>query len=311
MAELQEWLTENSQRAFPFKSETLASGNSLPVDLIADLKLFLPGKGVSRAYLSRIDYSSSSDSYTFCFRDPSSGQELLSGSATRLKNADSRIFSKVSIGSAADVCLLTPGALWNDPTWNGAGDWSKGFNPSDSEIEPSLIICGPSTFRRIIVEDVPDSRGDELVMNAAQSVIGGYNMEFSEISYPGYSSNDVHIDVRPGAGLGFAPAAERELFVTTINGVVPDKSGNIVLGAVDCLSVGRVIVDGEALPSTLQISSNCAPCCGCENYRKVAAAINRQSSVIRDLNSEIAGLQSSALALYSKALGAIRARRLG
>jgi hypothetical protein len=291
MPNSQEWLSANANRAFPFRSSITDS--PLPEGLILDLRLFLSALQEIDAYLSRISYDATADSYYLEFS--AGGEVVLDGDISRRNGPISRVNKKTALGSGERVCLFTPGESWDDPSWNGAGDWDIQPTEQQSSFEQSTVLPGPASFRRLLIDDVTDPLSGAQPLDSEVSLIGGYNFGITKLL-----DGSFELNAGPGLGLGYPPADEEDsdLYVATISGVGPDENGNLQLSAADCLRVFSPLLDELPIPNMQQIASDCAPCCPCSSYRKVSAAITRRSRKIKEQCDRLAEIQSDAATAY-------------
>jgi hypothetical protein len=75
--------------------------------------------------------------------------------------------------------------------------------------------------------------------------------------------------------------------IKTLNGVSPDKNGNISLNATDCLFVRKpatyinnkpqntYMVNGQEVRPVMHIGGDCGPCCACEDYVETAKYLTK------------------------------------
>jgi hypothetical protein len=326
MPTTQEWLTENSNRRFPFSTATASAANAIPEGLIADLRFFTGATTTEEVYLSQLDYNEPIDSFTVQFSSRATGDVLLSGTLTRLDGSESRKFKKCQIASGATVCLFTPGELWDDPSWGYSvpsvpESWSKTWAFSEAEVEPSEVLPGIAGFRRIFILKDGYPIPDESLwpVNSTQRIHAGYNINIQEgdktllgTDADSFLKNVLTLSVEPGAGEGYPPGQDPTAidYVGTINGTTGDGSGNIRLELADCLRVFQPVDGGNApIPNTLMLNSDCLPCCDCGDYTAVSAAISRRSAKIKDENNFLNATIQSVATIYNNALESIRTKK--
>jgi hypothetical protein len=305
----QEWQTGNSTTGFPFLDRSAES--SLPKDFIVDLRLFLTGTQVVQAYLSGLSYDDSLDNYVLQFSELVGHSVVLSGTVSRLSGSDTRVGSKSSISSGPKVCLFTPGASWDNPTWGGVGSWSLSFLPTETELSSEVVNPGPSTFRRIFIDGQVPSE-EEWPRGGTQKIVAGYNINFgnSKGRTVNSASGVVDIEAFGGAGEGYPPEVKVEVnYLTSIGGVKPSKNGNVTIDGFDCLRVSQPKSDIGPIPHTLQIVSDCLPCCGCSDYLNTSRAIGRRSAKLKDLCDTLQAILSSSALAYNIGVEEINKRR--
>ena len=277
--EIQEWTAENSQRSYPFKQPLAGSTLGLPLDFLVDLRIFIAGNQALDVILSSVSYSSSTDTYLLAFatqKDPT--VTVLSGTVTRRLGPISRIWKQSSIGSGSSFCLFTPGPSWDTPSFHSSGDWIISVS---AKLEDGTVLPGPETLQeiRIMGKDRPMGGGKFIQLYA------GYNCQISQTQKLQKDQPGINFLLEAGEGLGAGqvPSNGLPLEIRTINGVSPDDNGNINLVPQDCLHSAVPLLSGLPVPNTLQLTSTCQPCCGCENYRNMSRAIARRSAKIKDL----------------------------
>jgi hypothetical protein len=304
---------EGEQTYGPFLPP-LAGEAGPQIGFIADLRLFLSGRHEYTAYLKSVSYDTESDSWTLVFADPLDQSVLVSGTLPRTSGGQR--LTKGSIGSGATVAVFLTGEYWGDPTWGGEGSWTKTYQPNASEVEASKTLGGPKTIRRIIIDGQQDPFNGEYPRDSNQSIIGGYNIQFSDssavqgtiispITASGNPVNTVFVSAGYGLGDGEPPASESsELNILTINGLRADESNNFVISSKDCIkvTVPPQTEDGRIIEHEIQIESECGPCCGCEGYRGIAEAIKLNYSKIVSLQSTLRSIYDSTYATYKQGL---------
>lgn len=318
MPNTQEWQSENSVRAFPFVS---ALDDGLPRDFIADLRFF-PDRWTQReVYLSSVSYSVANDQYSLELKYVDDSTQAIQGVLGRLLDGASRINRPSYLFTGESVLAFSPGKSWEDPSWMYADpdvpeDTTKNFSADQTLIESELVNPGPKTIRRIFIagEPIPDpstwGRGVE------QKLIGGYNVNLgrssNELSVGNITNNNtpslpfIEISVEGGGGLGYPPDSAQDRVVRTLNGIEADSQGNVKLSAQDCLN----IFAPKNTPHHLQASSDCLPCCGCDQYRAFSAAISRRSAKLKELCDLLGQAITANVALYNDAVAKINENRL-
>ena len=319
--ENQDWLSSNLEGHFPFRETCLSGNDPIPQGLFVDMRVCLPGITEMDVYISSLQYDQPSDTYILSFATLSNSTVILTGSISRTNNGSSRVFLKQQITLGPKVGLFTPGPLWDTPSWNGAGSWVKNWASQNSLVENSLVNPGAQTFGRIFIDDgTPIPPESEWPKNSIQILMGGYNIAFTQgqnptpsLSLPGITTDDIYeISCIPGAGAGYAPSSNSVInlgFIATINGVGPSGNGNISLTAEDCLWTTQPTLDNQLIPATLQLLSNCQPCCPCSQYRNISEAISRRSAKIIDACNFLAKQMADAQTAYNDGVATINKNR--
>lgn len=286
---------------------------------IVDLRLFLSGRHEYTAYLRSVSYDSESDSWTLAFADPANDSILVSGTVSRTVNGEIR--KSASMGSGSKVAVFSTGRYWEDPTWGGEGSWQKTYSATTSEVEASKLLNGPKTIRRIIIQGQADPFSGEYPRGGSQTIIGGYNLQLSDIEQNQGTlvspllqnvAGQRTLVISAGYGLGAGaptdtPDTSRK--VLTINGLRGDSvSENFSIASLDCIkvTVPPTTQSGAIIDHEIQIESDCGPCCGCENYRAVSAAIEMSYSRIVSLQKTLKSMYTSTYGKYQQGMDRIK-----
>ena len=318
---MQEWLNENSVRSFPLTSSDNLLVESLPKDFIVDLKLFLSRDATRPAFIKTVQYNNTNDSYYIEIASPSTNAIFVSGWVTRLDNGQQR--NRAVVGASESVAIITPGNGWHEPIYGLTGSWQKSFSPSATLIEQSLAYTNPLVLKRILID--PSSVSDPMLgqspPDTVYSIVGGFNMKVGVVAnqeafvqYNAINGNTLVIGSEEGAGLGYVPATAtppEDLTVKTINGKGPDIDGNMLLTSKDCVRVSQPIigaVNPQLLEATLQVESDCVPCCGCQNFNNIALSLNRKQAALRDMGFQLRGIADNAIAKYNVIKNRLEAR---
>lgn len=91
--------------------------------------------------------------------------------------------------------------------------------------------------------------------------------------------------------------------IVTLNGVAPNKQGNINLNATDCLFVRKpatyidnkprntYTVNGQEIRPVIHIGGDCGPCCACEDYVETARYLTKVSERYQTIGDRVAAIQ--------------------
>ena len=332
MSDIQEWQQENSNRAFPFSESVLNEAGAIPLNFIVDLK-FSPDRWQDfDVFVASLSYFQDSDQYGIVLKYTKDMGTAINVLIDRTSEGLSRVGKSISIkGSFPNeysTLLLTPGPLW-DPVLLHEGDGTPGiwvkangeyssitdsyivsFTPGQSAIDDSVVNPGPETIRRLFIQPVdtnttsvaPIPPASEWGREVKQRLVGGYNIS---ITQDATDPRMIIIDSSPGSGDGYPPA-DTSTGILKINGAPSTgRSGKFHLSTEDCLMHVEAPV-----PNTVQLISNCLPCCSCEEYRAVSAAITRRSSKIKQMCDLLSNMIVANTALYNEAVDKINTHRL-
>jgi hypothetical protein len=190
MANAQEWLSENAGRHFPFKDTTTGM---VPNDFISDFHLFASRDQKVDAYLAQISFASAGDLYHLVFKSCADDSLLIEGDAPRLAAGP------VIISNGVPVCYITPGPLWQDPTWRGInpiGSWVLFLTPGDARVEESLIPRGVQGIRRILLAN-PDTLVSGIRNNIRLEIVSQYSRSNEGFFTIEFLHNDVSAALMP------------------------------------------------------------------------------------------------------------------
>jgi hypothetical protein len=177
-------------------------------------------------------------------------------------------------------------------------DWPVYFEPENACLDGRTLEAIPKHVKQFaIVTDLSDPDEDELIDTGTNVVFeGGYNSQLNQLEDEEVELNAdglpairlIEVEFEAGLGLGRFPC-EPESLIKQINGVGPDARGNIILDATGCKRIHRPITPSET-PSeadvdlaTLVASSDCGPCCDCQDFINVYEAIRRLDARYREL----------------------------
>lgn len=317
----QGWLSGHEAAAFPFREKPDIASDPIPSGFLVDLRLFLSGYKEVDAYLKTVSYDEPSDSYTLEFAFLSNATTILQGTLTRLNiDGSSRVFQKQHIAEDTRVGLFSPGSKWDEPSWGGAGSWTKNFQTTDSLVETTQVLPGPQTLRRIFIDGEAIPPRHEWPTNVNSTLVAGYNLEFGQgdsrvpVNPLLNQGDDSFIELNCGAGIGagFPPAESTTPlgYVARFNGKAVSNNGNVTIAMADCLRIFQPKDETETIiPHTLQMASDCAPCCPCGEYRKVVRAEDRRSAKIKDECDKIAQILIECAGTYNDAVDTINKKR--
>lgn len=340
MTNTQEWQQENSIRAYPFSESILNFDESagLPTEFIVDLRFFPDRYTQSNIYLSKVEYSENTNQYTLEFKYyGDTEQTAIIGVVYRSgENNQSIVGKPIAISGSTEnpysVCVFTPGKFWDPIVSEGnqteyfwikeVGQLDNGkyvkifFDPRASSLDDSVINPGPRTIRRVFIDQpgqlLPpvSSWGKEV----EQKIVAGYNIEFTQSAETGA----IIINARGGSGEGY-PDRNTDEVLRRLNNVGASDNGDVKLQPRDCLSkverpgLGiQVGLEGEQtqnLENTLQLFSDCLPCCGCDAYRAVSEAISRRSRLLKEICNELSSMVTANSQLYNSAVQKINEDR--
>lgn len=340
MTNTQEWQQENSIRAYPFSESILNfdEESGLPRDFIVDLKFFPDRYTQSNVYLFKVEYNENTNQYTLEFRYYGDfEQTAIIGTVYRSgENNESIVGRPLAISGAPNnpysVCVFTPGKLWDPILTEGnqieyfwikeVGELEEGvytkifFDPRASSLDDSVINPGPKTIRRVFIDQSsqPLPPLSEWGKEVEQKLVAGYNIEFTQNPETGA----ILLNARGGKGEGY-PDRDKDLVLRRINNVGANSHYDVKLQPKGCLSkverpsLGvQVGLEGEQtgnIENTLQLFSDCLPCCGCDAYRAVSEAISRRSKLLKGICDELTAMLAANAQLYNSAVEKINERR--
>lgn len=345
MKNVQEWQQENSIRAFPFSEKTI-SQNGIPKNFIVDLRFFPDYYEDNAVYISSIIYSTENDSYVLEFKYKSNSEiALLSESLARRKTVTENgiTTTKDRAGEQITISYSNPivSSLTGYPTkysmcmftvgdaWDTAIQSLSNLDSDSSELDPSIVNPGNKTFRRIFLERVPNyitqknsnfyvapspPSENEWGKEVVQKIKAGNYIKFSKDDI---DENLITISAIP---IPESTTEENDLFIKFINNVGPDDSGKFKLNTHGCLTkIERPEIrysddspdkqQDIKVSNSIQLLSDCLPCCGCEKYRAYTAAIERRSKKLKEVCDLLVNMVTANTELYNDAVKKINQER--
>jgi hypothetical protein len=343
---IQEWQQENSIRAFPFSEKTI-SANGIPKDFIVDLKFFPDYYSNNSIYLSSVIYSSQNDSYVLEFKYSQTEEiAIISGSISRRRSIQKNgittsvnrkgdqitlkysnpVFSQITgYATKYAVCMFTIGSSWDNALQN-----LSNLDKESSLLDSSVINPGSKGFRRVFIQKLPDyitssnpnfyvapsiPEENEWGREIIQKIKAGPNVVFSKDLV---DPNLIIVSATPVATTSNDSTLNTD--IKFINNVGPDDTGRFRLNTVGCLTKierpeTRFSDDSPdeqqdiKLLNSVQLLSDCLPCCGCEKYRAYTAAIERRSRKLKEVCDLLVQMVTSNTELYNDAVNKINKER--
>ena len=330
MIDVQEWQQENSIRAYPFSGSIFNQTGSVPPGFIVDVR-FTPDRGDTNVYLSYVAANLTAGTYTIKFSYVSDNSQAIYFVA----NMSLPIGQEASIVDQGtnpySSALITPGPQWPTGAWaqtqgayNGSiSSYECFFNASQAQLDSSVVNPGAQTLRRIFIQPDPHLSATSQVpaippqsawgKNVHQQILGGYNISITPDTV---DPTVLVLDSVPGAGDGYVPPGEGGGIISINGEYGTSTTSSLNLTTQDCLMhVENPVATNSngvtsAVPNTIQIISNCIPCCSCEQYRAVSAAITRRSSKLSAMCNSLSSMIVANAALYNEAVAAINANRI-
>jgi hypothetical protein len=284
----QEWLNQNSQRAYPLSElATRVDGSgifTLPDDFL--LGLYIPvhsGLAVdpTRFYLHSVAVYATGYSVAVGYNDDAGG--VVVGSATIAKATHREydayaipgvgdfddIVGYAVVGSVASIDLQPPGQYF--------------FGPAGGVLEPDCIRPMIRWVGSITVvngnESSPRIYGDI-------QLVAGDNMQ---ITVGGIGdAGQIRFDAIDGAGLTEVCACTEDLAppIRTINNVPPAANGDFILLGNDCLKI-------DPAGNGLRLSDECSqPCCGCAELEALTRELDQFGSAATTLQNFLNALKT-------------------
>jgi hypothetical protein len=259
-----EWLTSNTQVAYPFV-EPIALLSDLVVDALV---MYDPTKG-HEVRLSLLTDPTAPADVEFRYRDGTVAFSATAAECQLRLMGPWTILEWSSNGSVARLLLKTdliPGYSWPAAP---ADAWLVGHATQPVMSRLQALISDLSRFTGFI------------------ELVEGYNVALgaavTENPDSARAVTQVTIDMEAGGGLGRYPSCDFDNPpILTINGVAADQQGNFKLVPNECYRGGLVIENPlsgppwRAAPNTLRLENHCSPCCSCSDYIYVYDVLLRQ-----------------------------------
>ena len=295
----QEWVVQNSQRAYPFFREAgrqdTAGAFEIPADFLVGLDLPVhAGVDVdpSRFYVKRLSVFGTGFALTVGY-DPDGGSPVDVATATipRDQHSPFTAFDLVGEGSFEDSRgTVVIGDLGNiDRQPSGAFD----FVLTQTRLEPDTvrpILRGVSSFRvRSGTSVSPPVTGDV-------ELVAGENVILERIS-----DTQIRISAIEGEGLTASCEAvgqeQESPAIRRINGISPTPEGDFQLVGSDCLET-------TGIQHGTRLDDVCSrPCCGCEELEVITQDLRALRQQAATLDTFVARLQGSVQQMDQVVLG--------
>jgi hypothetical protein len=183
------------------------------------------------------------------------------------------------------VCRLVVYKTWPPAFEIEPTDWPTHIAPENAVLDERAVYKMPRRVRALKI--VSENFVAGVVKRAGAVLAAGYNMRIETAASVDSLRNNTNITLHaePGTGLGkyddcpdSGPSP-----VLRINGATPNEHGDFTMSGPDCIWIRQPteIVGSRAVPQraagavTLQIGSNCPPCCDCPDYVETGRYMNR------------------------------------
>lgn len=209
---------------------------------------------------------------------PVNGDSSYQAFSTRAWGADYTIYEW--LGNNA-VCRIVVYTTWPAEFQISPKNWPTHFVPTRATLDERTVVRMPKRLRTLKFVNHGVTLGTARRNNVVFA--GGNNVTLSAAAGEDAGSRNitaVTFDTIPGSGTGrYNNCTELpSTSVYRINGVIPNKYGDFLVSASDCLWIRQdtTISNGRAtpVPNALAIGSNCPPCCDCADYVAAAKYMN-------------------------------------
>lgn len=205
-------------------------------------------------------------------------------------------------------------AAWEEPEPLYA--WPVYFEPANAQLDPRTLQAATDVVSTLIFEtgDHQGKNAEEHTLTEQGPVVfsGGYNVTFATVEDEVVGGQrrviNIDVDVQANTGLGAFPGCDETLPLRRVNDVAATESGNFSLAADGCPNIVPVL-EGEATEPTetefgtqavdhgaFTVTDSCGPCCSCQDFLNVYAALKRlwsryaelarRAEAVRDLMRE-------------------------
>ena len=256
-----EFLNENANRAFPFKStgsRTSTNGLlTLPNDFIVDMLCAVDSNITNTYYISAVVSSSAAVSVTLNNTTGIVGTFQVS----TLADENQVVFlvassgyvganGKIVIGSTTTLLSLAQGEF--------------AFTSEATELESRCFVPMATGVARITMQD---SDGNSTSYTGTVIIKTGFNLRYEQI-------DGQTVTLHAGEGLGLNTTCTTIQPILTINGISPDVDGNFNFDTAGCATL-------TGITNGLLLTNDCTkPCIGCT---EIAELLNRVMSVENNL----------------------------
>lgn len=295
-----EWLSHNSQRAYPFTMDStrydISRSFRIPDDFLVSMHLAVPwtlGLVPDRFFVSRILADSMGYQLSVSYLDRDDQPVTVATAVVPVNRFQAnQVRTWVGVGEYSDITgHFIVGSLDNINN-QPRGDFS--FNLEDGRLEPDVIRPEIRGVTRLVVENGQD-RSPPLVGRIR--LLPGRNIRLTPIFEPG-KDPVLRIDAISGEGL-IEECICQDLVgppIRTINGVRP------VNGRIDLVGTHCAVVENKE--HSIEIKDRCAePCCGCEELESITRElesigdrITTWENFLSQLSSRVTQLEMNVLA---------------
>jgi hypothetical protein len=264
-----DWSSLNSLRRYPIREGMSAASTdglfSIPDTLIVDFTLCATSAVNDRFYISKIFNKLSSVSIEISkYDDASAVGSVVIDKTTHSEDQDYYITpTALYAGANGKITIGTMQGLETQPV----GLFT--FANTATEFEPRTIIPGRVGLTRLAFVDAANG---EYSMTGTVTLASRVNLLFS------YTAGQSTVVLDAGENLGLNKKCDDYSPIRSINGVLPDDTGNINLIGVDCMKISN------SAQYTLDISDTCCtPCSGCSDLETLTSRLTSLENKFLDL----------------------------
>lgn len=292
----QEWLNQNSQRAYPLAEGTsrLDEGGSvrIPDDLLLELYLPVgagPAVAAEKFFVRSLVATAGGLSIGVGYDDGTADPPVVATAA--LATAAHTEYAAYALAGAGDMADSVGRVVVGSAAGVPPGRYL--FSPAAARLDPDCVRPTVRGVSSIVVANGSE-RSDPLTGDVV--LAAGANVRLTVATVDGRT--EVRIDAIAGEGLSqdCGCADDPGPCVRTINGVAPTAAGDIAVTGTDCLTV-------TAGAGVLTLADACSqPCCGCAELEAVTRDVGRLgdgattlAQFVNRLDAEVSQMQLTVL----------------
>ena len=281
-----EWLNQNSTRAYPFREDSLLTdttvGVRIPSNLFVDLCLVVPAGYEEQFYLRTLTFSGSTLLFTLAATSTyPAGLDIASVSVDISAHTTNQSYpivgqndlddirGRVALGDLSELAVQLPQGAYV-------------FATNSTLFEMRTMRPDLRTVRSLKVIKADGTSGDPLygIVELAE----GLNIRFTYVPAAGPLPHGIRVDCLETdleEPCTCETARTRPDPIRSINGVVADLAGNLVLEAPE----GCLVLAGGGNKITL--TDKCSkPCCGCPELKFLTQQLEIMKTSITNLNAK-------------------------
>lgn len=192
-------------------------------------------------------------------------------------------YSEEQWGDNRWIAKWTAGHTSITAVFNTKNEYPGSFFVSKGYLDPRVVVWRTESVKDILLYQ--DGEYQSVLRSDRSAVFReGHNCDLQvseDVALTGETVSVIATNFTPGSGLGFHPGCDVETGLTSIGGVLPDVSGNIILSGQDGCFAFEPKIDfsgsesGSIRRGEFEFRDDCDARCECQDFQRVYRYLRR------------------------------------